>query len=65
MRESGDVKIRVFDAQGQCVAVLANKYIEAGTHTVFFNGEGYASGIYFYCVESGETQQIRKMLLVK
>jgi hypothetical protein len=39
--------------------------MDAGKHTVSFNGSEFASGVYFYRLESGSFTATRKMLLLK
>jgi hypothetical protein len=38
---------------------------DAGFHTVEWDATGFASGIYFYRLETKTFSQIRKMLLVR
>jgi hypothetical protein len=59
------VKITVYDALGKEVSVLVNDFKDAGKHTVSFNGLTYASGIYYYRIETGKYSETRKMMLVK
>ena len=52
------------------IAKLLNDDLEAGTHTVKWNGANtngreVASGIYFYRIEAGQNIATKKMLLVK
>lgn len=59
------VKITVYDALGKEIGVLVNEFKDAGKHTVSFNGLNYASGIYYYRIETGKYSETRKMMLVK
>jgi len=59
------VKLRVFDILGREVARLIEGEISVGTHTIAFNGEGLASGEYFYRLEAGGQNITKRMLLVK
>ncbi|MEO8666836.1 MAG: T9SS type A sorting domain-containing protein, partial [Ignavibacteria bacterium] len=61
----GNVKITIFNAVGQEVAVLINEMSPAGVHSIDFNGNNFASGIYYYKLESGSFTQVKKMLLIK
>ncbi len=65
--QAGDVRLAVYNALGQEVAVLHNGPISAGFHTVTFDGRDLSSGLYFYRLmsTSGQALQIRKMLLMK
>ncbi|MXW15344.1 MAG: T9SS type A sorting domain-containing protein [Rhodothermaceae bacterium] len=64
---SESVTLRVFDAMGRTVATLLDRKPHvAGKHTVQFNAEGMASGIYFYRLETGSSVLMtRRMILIK
>ncbi|MDP1995198.1 MAG: sugar-binding protein [Ignavibacteria bacterium] len=59
------VTLRVFDVLGREVATLVNQYQSAGNHTVSFDANSLASGMYFYKLEAGSFQSIKKMMLLK
>ncbi|CAN5393298.1 hypothetical protein BH23BAC3_BH23BAC3_27150 [soil metagenome] len=59
------VSLKVYDLLGRVVAVLVNDKLPAGYHTIDFDGSQYATGIYFYRIDAGQNQQVRKMLLIK
>lgn len=63
--ESGNVTLEVFNVQGQRVAVLVNGTQNAGSHTVTFDANKLASGVYLYRLQSGSFSQVQKMMLVK
>lgn len=63
--EKTNVKISVYNLMGQRVKELLNEAIEAGIHTINFDGDGLPSGIYFYKIEAGKNIDIKKMILVK
>jgi hypothetical protein len=59
-------RLAVYNVLGHEVAILFNGQVEAGkSYRLEFDGAKYASGIYFYRLQSGERTQIRKMLLSK
>ncbi len=72
---SGHVTLKVFDPLGREMTTLVNEMKEAGKHsvqldaTLFGNGisskGGYASGIYFYQLVTGEKTIVKKMVLIK
>ena len=62
---SGIVTLTVFNTLGQEVMQLVNGLQQAGTHEVKFDGTNLTSGIYFYQLESGTFNQIRKLVLIK
>ncbi len=59
------VTLRVFDVLGREVAMLVNQYQTAGSHSVSFDASSLASGMYFYKLEAGSFQSIKKMMLLK
>jgi hypothetical protein len=50
---------------GQKVATLVDGWIQAGPHTVVFDGSALSSGIYFYRLKAGDLVETRKMVLMK
>lgn len=59
------VKFSVFDISGKLVETLVNKTQSAGEHKVDFDGSNLSSGIYFYKLEAGVYNEVRKMILLK
>ena len=59
------VRLTVFNSLGQEVQQLVNKALPAGNHTVTFNAADFPSGIYFYRIEAGQYNDLKKMVLVK
>lgn len=63
------VRLEIFDALGQRVAVLKNEMQEPGIYTVHFSATGrrssIASGVYFCRLQAGTFTSTKKMLLVK
>lgn len=59
------VTIRVYDILGQVVKTLVNQSQSAGTHTVSFKANELTSGIYFYSIQAGNFNQVKKMMLLK
>jgi parallel beta-helix repeat protein len=62
---SGFVTLKIYDLTGRDVATLINEQKPAGSYELTFEAGRLASGMYFYRLEAGEFQQIRKMLLVR
>ncbi len=63
--ETEFVTISVFNTMGEMVQRLVNKRQEAGYYSVSFSGKNLASGIYYYRMEAGTHNFVRKMILVK
>ena len=62
---SDKVSIKVFDILGREVATLVNDYKTAGTHSVEFNASRFASGVYFYQINTGSYVETKKMVLLR
>lgn len=60
-----DVTLSVYDITGQQVALLVSERVEAGSHTVTFDGSDLSSGIYIYRLRAGSTVLTRKLTLIK
>jgi hypothetical protein len=60
-----DVILTVYAITGQKVGVLVDGHQEAGHHRVFFDGSGYANGIYLYRLEAGSFVETRRMMLLR
>jgi hypothetical protein len=63
--KTSDVKIEIYNIIGQKIKTLLDKPMEAGYHQVEFNSQNLSSGIYFYRIEAGEFQDVKKMILIK
>ena len=63
--EAANVKLKVYNTLGQVVDILVDSELEAGYHTIHWNGENNASGIYFYRMRAGEFVETKRMLLLK
>ena len=63
--KSAKVVIKVYDILGKLVRELVNENKEAGYYTVTFDGTNYASGVYFYRINAGDFNAVKKMVLVK
>ena len=62
---SSNVELKVYNVLGQVVATLLNTQLSAGNHTVTFDAQNLASGIYFYSLRAGEFTSVKKMMLLK
>ena len=62
---SGIVSLKVYNLVGQEVTTLMNGFRNAGQYNVTFNASNLASGVYFYRLEAGSTNVVKKMLLLK
>ena len=64
------VTIEIYNIKGQQVCTLVNEVFPAGRHSVLWDGrddhgEPVSSGLYFYKLETGNFNAIKKMILIK
>ena len=64
------VELNIYNIKGQKVATLVDQNLEAGNHSIVWSGidtlnRKVGSGIYFYQLKTSNTDQIRKMILMK
>ncbi len=63
--EASYVSVRVYNSIGQEVTTLVNGYLNRGLHKFNFNASKLSSGVYFYRIESGKFNTVKKMVLMK
>ena len=63
--EASNVRVTIFNALGQEIALLVNDYLAAGYHECMWQAGGCSSGVYFYKVDAGRNTAIKKMMLIK
>lgn len=61
----GNVLFKIYDLLGREIATLIDEYRKAGYYIIEFDGSKYASGVYFYTLESGSFKSTKKMILLK
>jgi hypothetical protein len=62
------IKLIVYDILGREVTRLLNsEFLQAGKHIIDFDAMKYnlASGVYFYRIEAGDYNAVKKMVLIK
>ncbi|MBN1968570.1 MAG: T9SS type A sorting domain-containing protein [Candidatus Delongbacteria bacterium] len=64
-KNNGNVKLSVFNVQGELVATLVNGNFVSGLHTVNFDASALNSGVYYYRLTADNKSITRKMILVK
>lgn len=63
--ESQTVELKVYNSKGEIVQNLINSKLNAGIHTINFDGRDLNSGVYFYRLQTENKQIVDKMILVK
>ena len=62
---SQHVLLHIFDIKGRLVDILINHTSEPGSYTIQWNGNGFASGLYFVKLSMGSISKTQKLLLLK
>lgn len=65
LERNATVSLRVFDTMGREVAVLAEGSFAAGPHSVSFDADALAGGVYFYSLDMEGNVQTRRMMVVR
>jgi len=63
--ETAKIQLDIFDMLGRKVKTLVNEELPAGRHTAKWEADGFASGVYFYRINSANFAKTRKMVLVR
>jgi len=65
LKNTGKVRLSVFDIMGKEVAVLVDGTQAAGSHQIQFNAINLTTGLYFYKLQTATQVITKKMTLVK
>ena len=70
LKDSGNVKLEIYNIKGQKVKTLLNNKLEAGKHSLVWNGTNSnnkpaASGVYFFRMEADNKTLVHKCILMK
>jgi len=65
IKSKGLITLKILDILGREIAVLADGISEPGSFIVHWDGDNFASGIYFYQLKVGSSVLTKKMLLLK
>ena len=60
-----DVKLNVYNINGQLVSELVSGVVNAGMHSLSFDASNLNSGMYFYTLEANGMSITKKMILTK
>jgi hypothetical protein len=59
------VKLVIFDALGREVETFVNEKQSAGTYEAVWDGSSFASGVYFFSLQTEKFTQTKRMALIK
>ncbi len=60
-----NVRLLIYDINGQLAATLVDEIMDSGNHEMKFNAANLASGVYFYKLDAGGVSIVKKMVLIK
>jgi hypothetical protein len=63
--KAGFVTLKLFDMLGKEVSTLVSQQLEAGSYQSKWDASGYASGMYLYTLQQGNSVETRKLMLLK
>jgi len=63
--EESFVTLKIFNIQGEEVAIVVNESLTAGNYSADWNATNLPSGVYYYSLVAGNEIQSRKMILMK
>jgi hypothetical protein len=61
----GHVSLMVYDVLGRQIATLVDEVKTAGAHTVSWDATNLSSGVYFYRLQAGDFNDLKRSILVK
>jgi hypothetical protein len=70
IKKKGHVRLRIYNVAGQLVKTLVDDVMDAGSYAKEWKGSNNAgaeaaSGVYFYRLEAGEYENVKKMVLLR
>ena len=60
-----EVLLKVYNLQGREVSTLISGYMDAGYHSIIWDANSYASGVYFVKMQAGDFFKTQKLMLIK
>ena len=60
-----DVRLEVYNINGQLVSTLVDSRMNEGQHSVVFDASNLASGVYLYRIRAGNFMETKQMTLIK
>jgi len=65
LNRATDVRISIYDVTGRLVVNLFEGSVQAGSHTVAWDGSNVTSGIYIYTLEAAGVRHVGKMTFLR
>jgi hypothetical protein len=65
LENASNIELSVYDITGAKVASLVNSRMDAGQHSINWDANDVASGVYYYSLKTNGEESTRKMTLLK
>jgi hypothetical protein len=65
LEELGNVKIEIYNTLGNKISTTLKEHQNVGEHSFEFDADPYATGIYYYTIQTGERINKGKMILLR
>jgi len=59
------VRLEIYNILGQRLTVIVDENKDAGSHSEIWHADDIPSGVYFYRIVAGNSEDTRKMMLLK
>jgi hypothetical protein len=63
--QAGNIELSIFDINGKLVSKVYNGMMNAGAHSITWDGSNFSSGVYFYKLSEDNFTETKKMLMIK
>jgi len=63
--DSPNVKLTIYDIAGRLVETLVDEIKEPGFYQIHLDGKDYASGIYYYRIQTPKFTSTKKLILLR
>lgn len=63
--KESNVSLKIFDALGREIMLLIDNKLSTGDYEITFDASNFPNGVYFYRLQAGDYNQMKKMLLLK
>lgn len=65
LSKADNVKVEIYNIKGERIDTVLDKYLDAGNHSVIWNPTNIPSGIYYYRKITSDTDETKKIILLK
>lgn len=65
LAKASEIRVQIYDILGRLVTELQSGAKSAGTHTLSWQADGQASGVYFMKIQAGPETAVRKVMLMR